>query len=65
MLIESKMIAWRDICNLYVYLCYKNNDDINDYEQQLLDKCFDKQYEQFNLGETVTYSPPFLPTGII
>ena len=54
----------QDICNYYMYLC-GNKEDVKNYEEQLLDKCFDKNYEKLNLDTTHTYSPPFVYTNFI
>ena len=54
----------QDICNYYMYLC-GNKEDIKTYEEQLLDKCFDKNYETLNLDTIQTYSPPFVYTKFI
>jgi hypothetical protein len=34
-----------------MYLC-GNKEDVKTYEEQLLDKCFDKNYETLNLDTT-------------
>lgn len=48
----------QDICNYYMYLC-GNNEVVKTYEEQLLDKYFDKNYE------TLTDIPPFVYTNFI
>jgi hypothetical protein len=48
----------QDICNCYMYLCAPK-EDMNDYEEKLLDKCFDVNYEPLHLAKTVPYEPPF------
>ena len=49
-----------DICGCYMSI-FDSQDDINDYEEKLLEKCFDNNYENFEMGQTVSYAPPFLP----
>ena len=49
----------RDICHVCVSIC-GTPDQISDYEEKLLEKCFDRKYEQqVNFSNTV-YEPPFL-----
>jgi hypothetical protein len=55
----------QDICNeLYAMNCYMHyfctsKEDLKDYEEKLLDKCFDKEYTYPQLGETqCCYEPP-------
>jgi len=48
-----------NICNLCISI-FGNEKIINDYEERLLEKCFDKQYEQqINLVNTQYEPPPF------
>jgi hypothetical protein len=47
-----------------MYLC-GNKEGVKTYEEQLLDKCFDKNYETLNLDTIQTYSPPFVYTKFI
>lgn len=54
----------QDICNYYMYLC-GNNEVVKTYEEQLLDKYFDKKYETLNVDTTQTDSPPFVYTNFI
>jgi hypothetical protein len=54
----------QDICNYYMYLC-GNKESVKTYEEQLLDKCFDKNYETLNLDTIQTCSPPFVYTKFI
>lgn len=49
----------QDICNCYMYL-FSNKEDLKNYEETLLEKCFDNSYEEFNLGNTQVYNPPFI-----
>jgi hypothetical protein len=39
---------------------FSNKEDLKNYEETLLDKCFDNSYEDFNLGNTQVYNPPFI-----
>ena len=51
---------YRDICNLFKGICYPE-ESLRDYEEKLLDKCFDNAYETgINLGHSEVYEPPFL-----
>jgi hypothetical protein len=47
-----------------MYLC-GIKEGVKTYEEQLLDKSFDKNYETLNLDTIQTYSPPFVYTKII
>ena len=47
-----------------MYLC-GNKEDLKTYEEQLLDKCFDKNHETLNLDTIQTCSPPFVYTKFI
>jgi hypothetical protein len=47
-----------------MYFC-GNKEDLKTYEEQLLDKCFDKNYETLNLDTTQTCSPPFVYTKFV
>lgn len=49
----------QDIYNYYMYFC-SNKEDLKNYEEKLLEKCFDNNYEDLNLGNTHAYSPPFI-----
>jgi hypothetical protein len=40
-------------------------EDLNDYEEKLLQKCFDNDYDQIDLGKTDAYIPPFISNNII
>lgn len=51
----------QDIYNYYMYLCTCSKEDLKDYEEKLLEKCFDNSNDHFVLGRTdVCYEPPFL-----
>lgn len=51
------MYIYNDICNLCVTM-FGSPENIKDYEEKLLEKCFDTQYEQqINLINT-QYEPP-------
>ena len=53
----------QDICNCYMFLC-ANEENIKDYEEKLLEKCFDQEYK-IDLGHTYnTYEPPFCVADI-
>jgi hypothetical protein len=54
----------QDICNYYMYLC-GIKEDLKTYEEQLLDKCFNKNYETLNFDTTETYSPQIIYTNFI
>jgi hypothetical protein len=48
---------YRGICNICISI-FGTPDDISDYEEKLLEKCFDKTYDApFNLINT-QYEPP-------
>lgn len=50
----------QDICNCYISLC-GTEGDIKDYEEKLLEKCFDDNFEPVHLASTlVSYEPPFV-----
>lgn len=49
----------QDICNCCMNLFY-NNEDLKNYEETLLEKCFDNSNEEFNFGNTQVYNPPFI-----
>ncbi len=46
----------RDICNLYMYFC-ASSQNLREYEERLLDKCFDNEYD-IHVGSTMAYEPP-------
>lgn len=49
---------YRDVCNICISI-FGTSEDINDYEEKLLEKCFDKTYDaSFNLVNTQYYEPP-------
>ena len=48
----------QDICNCYMYLC-SSEVEMKDYEERLLEKCFDVSFEPVHLGNTNAYEPPF------
>lgn len=48
-----------DVCHVCISMC-GTPDQISDYEEKLLEKCFDKAYEQqINLVNTQYDPPPF------
>lgn len=55
----------RDICsnfNSYIISICSTSKNLKDYEEKLLDKCFDHQYQaqDIPLGKTTMYyEPPF------
>jgi len=56
------------ICYYYMYLCsnfYANKEDLRDYEEKLLEKCVNNNYEELNLRNIQTYSPPFICNELI
>lgn len=66
------MHMMQDLQNCYVY--YVNHlafvgctclqrQTLQEYEEQLLEKCFDRQYDNLQLGETQAYVPPFIYTN--
>jgi len=40
-------------------------EDLNDYEEKLLQKCFDSNWDKIDLGKTDAYMPPFISNDII
>lgn len=56
-------IILQDICNCYMYLC-SNKEELKDYEEKLLDKCFDINYERCTMYCTQyeAPTPPFSMT---
>jgi hypothetical protein len=51
-----------------MYLCsnfYANKEDLRDYEEKLLEKCVNNNYEELNLRNIQTYSPPFICNELI
>lgn len=51
------MLHLRDICNCYMYLC-SSEETLQDYEERLLEKCFDKEYEHQTKLHATEYEPP-------
>ena len=48
-----------DLCNLFRGLCY-SQETLRDYEERLLDKCFDHNYDiALGSSEIQCYEPPF------
>lgn len=47
----------QDICNCYMSLC-STGEQLKDYEEKLLEKCFDKEYETNNTMYATDYEPP-------
>jgi hypothetical protein len=52
------MFRLLDVHNCYIQIC-GNNEDIKDYEESLLQKCFDNQQEDLGHTEYRAYEPPF------
>jgi hypothetical protein len=59
----------QNIQNCYMYylvtLGCMQKEDLNDYEEKLLQKCFDNNYDRIDLGKTDVYIPPFISNNII
>ena len=47
----------QDLCNCYMYL-FATPENLKDYEEKLLEKCFDNTYD-IAIGHTQAYEPPF------
>ncbi len=47
----------RDFCNCYMQLC-SSKETIQDYEEKLLEKCFDKEFEYKTPLYSTQYEPP-------
>ena len=54
------MLRALDVCNCYMYL-FAEREELKDYEEKLLQKCFDHQSHECTLGHTqyYAYEPPF------
>ena len=51
---------YQDICNVCRGICH-SKESLKDYEEKLLDKCFDHAYDTgITLGMIEVYEPPFL-----
>jgi hypothetical protein len=57
------MLRLQDICNelnCHIQSMCNTEESLRDYEEKLLDKCFDPQYPNIVLGQTTMYyEPPF------
>jgi hypothetical protein len=56
------MLQIQDVCNelnCYIHSMCSTEENLKDYEEKLLEKCFDKDYH-IPLGQTTMYyEPPF------
>lgn len=50
----------QDVCNCYMYLC-STEGQLKDYEEKLLEKCFDNEYDIENTMYATQYEPPQPP----
>lgn len=49
----------RDMCNCFMNIC-GTEQDIKEYEERLLAKCFDNINNNIDIGQTQAYEPPFV-----
>lgn len=54
----SYQSCFTDVISCYISSC-GTNEDIHDYEKQLLEKCFDEN-DNICLGHSASYEPPFI-----
>jgi len=57
-LYQSCRPSFTDIISCYISSC-GTNEDINEYEKHLLEKCFDEN-DNICLGRSASYEPPFI-----
>jgi len=52
---------WDYLLSIYLYCIYIGSDNIDDYEEKLLEKCTNISEASLNLGNSINeeYIPPF------